>query len=296
MLKSHGRYDFSGINSRPTYEWPDGKRLAVHFSLNIEHFHFGQGLGSNIAIAMPQPNHRSFAWRDYGNRVGVFRILDLLNDLDLPAAMLINTSIYDYAPEIMEAVRARGDEVVGHGRTNSERQEDWSEADERAMLQEVYEAIARHEGTPPTGWLGPWLYQTYATPDLLQEIGYQYMMDWACDDQPIWFRTRAGKILSVPYPLEVNDSPAIAFRNYSAADFADMIIDQFDEMLLQSKNQPLVCGISLHTFIVGQPFRLRQLRRALQHIADRRDDIWLTRPGNIARHVADLPPGTVPGS
>jgi allantoinase len=296
MLKSHGRYDYSAITRRPDYSWPGGKRLAVFIALNIEHFIFGEGLGSDLAVPMPPPNHRSYAWRDYGNRVGFWRLLELFDELGLPVAMQANTEIYDYAPEIMEAVRQRGDEVVGHGRTNAETQTDMSEAEEAAMLKEVYETITRHEGKPPAGWLGPWLGETYVTPDLLKETGFSYTLDWPCDDQPIWLRTRSGPLLSVPYPLEINDSPAIVFRRNTAADLADMMIDGFDEMRRQSEKQPLVFGISLHTFVMGQSFRIPHLRRALEHITAHAGEVWFTHPGRIAEHAASLPPGTVPGS
>ena len=102
------------------------------------------------------------------------------------------------------------------------------------------------------------------------------------DDQPVWLKTRKGRILSVPYPQELNDSAAIIGRHVSAAEFADMVIDQFDEMLEQSREQPLVMGISLHAMIAGQPFRLRQLRRALAHLAQHREAVWITTAGEIA--------------
>jgi allantoinase len=136
----------------------------------------------------------------------------------------------------------------------------------RRLIKETTEVITHHESQPPAGWLGPWIAQSHVTPDLLQESGYTYLLDWCHDDQPIWFQTRNGRILSVPYPQEVNDIPAIVARKVSAADFADMIVDNFDEMLEQSTRQPLVYGIALHPYIVGQPFRLRHLRRALQQI------------------------------
>ena len=150
------------------------------------------------------------------------------------------------------------------------------------------------EGKPPQGWLGPWIAQTAVTPDLLKEAGYDYFLDWQCDDQPIWFRTRSGPLLAVPYPtMEVNDSPAFIYRRVSEPDFTRMIVDNFDEMLEQSERQPLVCPISLHSFIVGQPYRIRELRRALQHVARHKKRIWLTHPDKIAAHVAGLPEGVV---
>ena len=116
------------------------------------------------------------------------------------------------------------------------------------------------------------------------------------DDQPIWIRTRQGRLLAMPYPIEVNDTRGIVWYRYTAEEFAEMIVDQFDEMLAQSTHQPLVCPISLHPFVIGRPYRLRRLRRALQHILAYRERIWLTRPRDIYAHVASLPAGVVPGS
>jgi peptidoglycan/xylan/chitin deacetylase (PgdA/CDA1 family) len=293
-LPSHDRYDYSPIVSRPDYDWPGGKRLAVYIALNLEHFAFGEGLGAELAPGGPHPDVLNYAWRDYGNRVGAWRLLDLFNQLKLPVSVLINSSLYDYCPQLLAAFRARGDEFVAHGRTNSERQSTMPEPDERAMIAEVTATIERHEKVRPTGWLGPWISQSRLTPDLLKEAGYSYALDWCCDDQPIWFRTRSGALLAVPYPQEINDIPAIAVRRASAAEFADMIVDQFDEMRDQSRGQPLVCGIALHPYIVGQPFRLRHLRRALTHIASHTRNCWITHAGAIASHFRKIqgePPG-----
>lgn len=288
---SHGRFPYSAITQRPVYDWPNGKRLAVYLGLNLEHFAFGQGLGAELAPGGPQPDVLNYAWRDYGNRVGVWRMLELFDDLGLPASVLVNSSIYGYCPEVMEAVRARGDEIVGHGRTNAERQGVLAEAEEARLIGETTAVIAAFESKAPAGWLGPWISQSAVTPDLLQEAGYTYLLDWCMDDQPVWMKTRSGgRILSVPYPQEINDIPSIAARKDSASQFADMIIGNFDEMLEQSQKQPLVMGIALHPYIVGQPYRLRELRRALTHIGRSRGDIWFTTAGAIAEHAAEAMP------
>jgi peptidoglycan/xylan/chitin deacetylase (PgdA/CDA1 family) len=297
MLPSHDRYDYSAIVDRPDYTWPGGKRLAFYLALNVEHFAFGEPPGGDFTSVSLPPYHRSFAWRDYGNRVGVWRLLELFEALGLPVAVLANAAVYDYCPRVLEAFRERGDEFVGHGVSNSYRQGDLPEHRERALIAEATETIRAFAGKAPEGWLGPWISQSWITPDLLREAGYRYLLDWHCDDQPVWFRTRGEPILSVPYPcMEVNDSPAFLYRRVSEPDFTRMIVDNFDEMLEQSRAQPLVCMVSLHTFVVGQPFRLRELRRALQHVAAHRDDVWLTHPGAIARHIASLPAGSVPGA
>ncbi|MDR3516330.1 MAG: polysaccharide deacetylase family protein [Azospirillaceae bacterium] len=284
----HGRYRYSPILSRPDYAWPGGARLAVYIAINLEHFRFGEGLGAELAPGGPQPDVLNYGWRDYGNRVGIWRLLALLDDLALPASVLVNSAIYEYCPEVMVAVRARGWEVVGHGRSNAERQGILPEDEEEELIADTTTAIRRHEGTAPAGWLGPWISESPVTPDLLQEAGYRYLLDWCADDQPIWFNTRRGRILSVPYPQELNDIPAIAVRRTDAATFADMIVDQFDEMLDQSRDQPLVFALALHPYIVGQPFRLRQLRRALRHVAGTLHPVWHSTAGAIADHAIGL--------
>ena len=291
----HDRYDYSPIRGRPRYAWPNGAGLAVYIAVNLEHFAFGEGLGAELAPGGPQPDVLNYAWRDYGNRVGAWRLLDRLDALGAPASVLINSDIYAQAPGLAEAFRARGDEFVGHGRTNSERQGVLEEAAEAALIAEATAVIAREEGAPPRGWLGPWISQSRATPDLLAEAGYDYLLDWCMDDQPVFMRTRSGPILAVPYPQEINDIPMIVARKIEGAAFAQMIIDHFDEMLAQSAREPLVMGIALHPYIVGQPHRLRHLRRALTHIAGRRERIWLTTAGAIAAHVRALPAGIVAG-
>ena len=293
-LPRHDRYDYSALPSRPDYSWPGGKRLAVCICNNIEHFAFLEGLGSDgTQIGAPQ-NTRNYAWRDYGNRVGQWYLFDLLDEMGAPASHNVNTAVLDYCPEIVERIKARGDEVIGHGRTNAERQDVLSEVEEARLISESTQGVIRHFGTPPAGWLGPYLAQSPVTLDLLKEAGYSYILDWPADDQPFWMRTRAGPILSVPYSIEINDSPAIVFRQHSAREFEEMMIDQFDEMLVQSERRPLVYTVVLHPFVIGQPFRLRAFRRAMEHILRHQDQLWLTTPGDIARHCENLPAGLVP--
>lgn len=293
-LVTHGRYAYRPIVGRPHYEWPQGKGLAVFLALNIEHFPFGEGMGIPLANAQPEPDVVNFSWRDYSNRVGVWRMIAEFDRLELPATVLANTAMYDHAPQVIDAFRARGDEFVGHGVTNAERQGDISEDDERDLIARTTAKLNEHEGKRPLGWMGPWVSQTRVTPDLLAEAGYSYMMDWAADDQPIWMATRnGGRILAIPYPRPSNDIPGLHGAGMTPRDYADTLIDQFDEMREQARAMPLVFNLSLHPFLVGWPYRLRHIRRVLEHIAAHRDEVWLARTGDIAAHVAALPEGTV---
>jgi allantoinase len=139
-----------------------------------------------------------------------------------------------------------------------------SEADERALIAEVTEVIKKHEGKQPGGWMSPGAHPSALTEDLLAEAGHRYTLDWPMDDQPVWMKTRNGPLLSVPYPHE-----SMLILHHGTSTAFDMAIDQFDEMLAQSDKQPLALGITIHSFIVGQPFRPRQFRRVLERIARR---------------------------
>jgi peptidoglycan/xylan/chitin deacetylase (PgdA/CDA1 family) len=291
--RTHDRYPYSPIPARPVYDWPGGKRLAIYIGLNLEWFSFGEGLGAELAPGGPQPDVLNYAWRDYGNRVGVFRLAALFEELKVPVSLLINSEMYRHAPQ---AVAAFPDaEFIGHGRSNSERQGVLTEYKERVLIEETTAAIEKHSGKRPRGWLGPWISQSTLTPDLLQEARYRYLLDWCHDDQPVWMKTRHGRILSVPYPQELNDIPQIVARKREGAEFADMIVDSFEVMHEECVKRPLVMGIALHAYIVGWPHRFKHLSRALKHITQRADErVWFTTAGGIADHAEQLPAGTVP--
>jgi peptidoglycan/xylan/chitin deacetylase (PgdA/CDA1 family) len=296
MLRTHDRYDYTPLPTRRSYAWPDGSRLAVYLGVNLEHFAFGEGLGAELAPGGPHPDVLNFSWRDYGNRIGAWRLLQLLDELQLPASVLLNSAMYSYAPQLVAAHRARGDEILGHGRTNSERQGILPEPEEARLVAQATEAIITHEGRHPRGWLSPWISESFSTPDLLAEAGYGFTLNWCADDQPIWLRCRgATRLMAIPYPQEVNDIPSIVARKDSATQFADMILGEFEERLRQvaCDGQPQVMGIALHPYIIGHPYRLRELRRALSHIALRRDAVWITRAGDIFDAACALPEGCV---
>jgi len=294
MLKDHGRYPYSPINARPDFSWPQNKRLAVYAAINVEVFPYGEGMSVELSPRQPEPDIPNFTWRDWGNRVGIWRMLELFDEYKLPAAALMNTEIYAMCPQIADALRARGDEFVAHGRTNAERQAGMSEAEEKALIGEVSRVFIEREGHAPAGWMGPWVNETWVTPDLLAEAGYTYVMDWAHDDQPVWLNTRSGKkLLAIPYARPTNDLPVMFGAKTPPALWADMMIDQFNEMLRLSKKTPLIYNFSLHPYLSGHPFRMVHLRRVMAHIAAHLDEVWWTTPGAIAAHCAELPPGTL---
>ncbi len=286
MLKTHGRFAYRSIEDRPRFRWPGGKGVAVFFALNVEQYAFGEGLVEDLVPGMTKPDVLNASWRDYGMRVGAWRLLRDFEAAGIPLTILLNSEVQDHAPDFLAACRTLGHEISCHGRTNSEAQAGLDEAAERALIAEATQRISQAEGRPPPGWLGPWLSETERTPELLVQSGYRYVMDWCADDQPFWLQTASGPLLSLPYSQEVNDSAAIMGRHVGAAEFADMIIDQVDQLVADAADGvALAFGVALHTNIIGQPFRRRHLARALRHIRDRAGDLWITRGADIAEFI-----------
>jgi Polysaccharide deacetylase len=254
----------------------------------LEHFSYGEGgLGLSYSPGIPHPNTYNWAWREYGNRVGGWRLLALLQQHGIPPTVLLNSECYEHCPQLVDAYRAAGTEFVAHGRTNSIHPNDLDEEAERAMIRDIVEMMTEREGKAPAGWMSPGANPSAVTEDQLAENGFRYTLDWPMDDQPVWMRTRGRPLLSIPYPHEVNDVPMIAFHHGTAGAFAEMMIDNLDELLEQSAQQPLVCGIVTHSFIVGQPYRLRRFRAAVEHLVGL-PGVWITTPGAIAEHYAGI--------
>ena len=252
---THNRYPYSPIPARAVYDWPGGKRLAIYVGLNLEWFSFGEGLGAELAPGGPQPDVLNYAWRDYGNRVGVFRLAELFGDLQVPVSLLVNSEMYRHAPRNNRGFRrCRNRRSRSH---NSERQGELTEYQERLLIEETTAEIERHSGKRPRGWLGPWISQSPLTPDLLHETGYRYLLDWCHDDQPVWMKTRGRPHSLAPYPQELNDIPQIVARKREGLEFADMIVDAFEVMHDECSKRPLVMGIALHAYIVGWPHRFK---------------------------------------
>jgi allantoinase len=286
-LPSHDRFDYSGIKGRPEISWPEGKRLAVYFAVCVEHFPYNEsGLGVSYSGGLPHPNTYNWAWREYGNRVGGWRLAELAREQGIPLTILLNAACYDHCPDLVKDMKGTDGEIVAHGMTNAVHPNSLSEADERQMITEVTAAVRQHDGLAPAGWMSPGANPSRVTEDLLQEAGYSYTLDWPMDDQPTWMKAGNGHLLSIPYPHEVNDVPTIVFHDLPADGFARMAIDNFDELLANAQSEPLVYGITLHTFIAGQPFRIRQIRSAIEHMKKQSDQVWFTTAGEIARRYA----------
>ncbi len=277
-------YRYSPIVERPPLVYPGGKRMAFYVGMNVEHFRAGVRSTSRAAVTAGLPvdvlNH---GWRDYGTRVGIWRLIDLLDRLGLGATVLANAEATTEYPQIVAAGNERGWAWVAHGQTNSELWTDMEPDAEREALRAVLDGIAAATGTQPQGWLGPALTETASTPALLAELGLTYSLGWGvADDRPFPLEVPGARFIAVPYSIEVNDIPAFLDQSTSAGEFGQMIVDQFDVLHAEAQARPgAVFGLSLHPFLVGQPFRMPALERALRHVRAH-DDVWFCTTDELA--------------
>jgi allantoinase len=279
-------YDYSPIVEREPVRWPGDARVAFYVGLNIEHFYVDRPATSFTDVtAGLVPDALNHGWRDYGPRVGIWRMIESFDRHGIRASVLLNSDVCDRYPQIIEAGRARNWAWLAHGKSNSMLHTGMSVDEERASLTEIVDTIERATGRRPRGWMGPALTETFETPKLLAELGLSYVLDWTSDDQP--FRLNVPEMLSVPYSVELNDLGLFAHRSFTGPDFVRIVKDQFDQLYADSADSGRVMALALHPFVIGQPFRHRYLDEALDYIANH-PEVWLTTADEIAEHYAGM--------
>ncbi|HEY2533345.1 MAG TPA: polysaccharide deacetylase family protein [Xanthobacteraceae bacterium] len=277
-------YGYSPIVSRPRLAWPNGARLAFYIGLNIEHFEVDKPATSiSGATTSFVPDPLNYGWRDYGVRVGIWRMIDAMDRYGMRASVLLNSDVCKHYPQIVDAGRKRNWAWLAHGKNNSTFQVGMNVEEERKYLTTVVDTITAATGQRVRGWLGPALTETFETPRLLKELGLTYVLDWCADDQP--FALNVPGMIAVPYSLEVNDISMCIGKSLSGEHFCQMIIDQFDQLYKDSEPSGRVMALCLHPFVSNQPHRQKYLERALDYIC-RKPSVWLTTSDEIAAYYA----------
>jgi peptidoglycan/xylan/chitin deacetylase (PgdA/CDA1 family) len=271
-VKPHERLTYSPIAGRAPLALPDGARMVVWTIVNVEEWDIDRPMPRTVltppAGGVPKPDIPNWAWHEYGNRVGFWRMLEVLDELKIRAVLAINgTAIRSYE-EISRAALERGWEFMGHGYTQRSMQ---AVEDEREDIRKTTAAIREFTGRAPRGWLGPGLTETWDTPDILAEQGYDYVSDWVLDDQPVWLKTRSRPLVSVPYTQECNDVAMMLIQHHKASEYADRAIDQFDQLYADSKDSARVMALVVHPYIMGAPHRLKYYRKALEYTLKKKD-------------------------
>ncbi len=261
-------FPYQAIVDRPRVTWPNGARVAVWVIPNIEHFH--------IEIGAQVPDIRNHSRRDYGNRVGVWRIIEVLAKHGVRGTVALNAEVGRFYPRIMEEVTKLNWELMGHGLTNSVLLTGMPKEDEAALIAEVHEVIGQW-GQTMRGWLGPGLSETWHTLDLLRDNGVEYVCDWVNDDLP--YRMNNG-LYSIPYSIELNDMPLFNMPSIDIGEFERRIRETFDVLYEEGARNGRVMAIALHPFLIGVPHRIRTLDRALSYIASHRN-VWFATGSEI---------------
>ncbi len=264
------RIAYSAIKDRPRLALPHGARLVVWVIINVEEWNPRETMPRTVltppAGGSPEPDIPNWAWHEYGNRVGFWRMVEVLDRFRIPAVMAINgAAIQTYEP-IALAAKERGWEFMGHGFGQKNMQK---VPDERADIVKTTDAIRKFTGRAPRGWLGPGLTETWDTPDILAEEGYEYVSDWVLDDQPVMLKTRTRPLVSVPYTQECNDVAMILIQHHKASEYKDRAVDQFEQLYADAQNSARIMALVAHPYIMGAPHRLRYFRETLEHMQSR---------------------------
>jgi peptidoglycan/xylan/chitin deacetylase (PgdA/CDA1 family) len=284
----YGPFPFVPITQRPRYELPEGARVALWVIPNIEFFGLDDPMPGNHNERIPRgsaliPQVRAWSQREYGNRIGIWRVMEVLDRYGIRGTVALNSDICDNQPQIIEAAMARDWEMMGHNQTNAIRLNEMQPQQEAESIRATLDRIERATGKRPRGWLSSGLSETWNTLDTLASAGVEYVADWTCDDQPFYMTLGEKKLVSIPYSFEINDAPMFYYNKVSTADFEEMIKRQFDTLYREGEQSGRVMAVCLHPFIIGVPHRIGALDAALDYICSH-DKVWRATGAEIVTH------------
>ncbi len=282
-----GFYDYLRYDQRPKITWPNGARVAFWVAPNIEFYELDPPKNpTRGAWARPHPDVLNYAYRDYGNRAGVWRMIEAMARYNVRGSVSLNVAVCEHHPEIIEATTKLGWELYSHGVYNTRYLFTMTEEQERAVIQDSIDTIKKHTGQKLDGWLAPALTYTDRTMDLIAEMGLTYCCDLFHDDQPCPVKTKTGRLASIPYSLEMNDVIAFNVNLLSPRAYGEIIKRQFDRLYEEGARSGTVMCIPLHPYLIGQPHRLAAFEDALRYVTGH-DKVWLATGREIARHFID---------
>lgn len=271
------RVPYRLANERPALAGPGGKPIIVHVGLNIETWPFDQPMPRKL-LPGPHgvdslPDVPNFSWVEYGLRAGMPRLFELFGSRGIPVSAILNAGICDDYPRLAERVGEAGWEIMGHGYRQRPLQADGKEAE---LIESCLERVRKFFGKRPRGWLGPGLKETPDTPDILKACGIDYVCDWTLDDLPDWMTTKHGRLLSIPYTVEINDVPVFAIQEHSSQEFYARFRDTLECYAEEARRQPRILTIALHPHIIAVPHRIAYLRRMIDELIGRPDTVFMT--------------------
>ena len=277
-------YDFWPYRGRPKIEWPGGAKLAFWVAPNLEFYEIDPPKNpSRASWAKPHPDVVGYGHRDYGNRVAHWRMLDVMAKHGVPGSVSLSVAMCQHHPEVVESANAAGWEFFSHGIYNTRYTYGMDEAQERAIIEDSIRTVWEATGQTIKGWLAPALTHTTRTMDLIAEYGMTYTCDMFQDDQPQPVHVQQGKLISMPYSLEVNDHYGFFVYNMTPRGYCEALKRQFDRLLEEGETSGTVMCVPLHAYLIGQPHRIGPFDEFLAYVKQQ-PGVWVTTAAEIADH------------
>ena len=277
----HEYYEWTPIATRTPLRWPEGARVALCVVVSLEHYEWEPPAEAYTSPTMPGgvgpnpfPDICNVSHREYGNRVGIFRVMSVLDKHDIRATVAVDAAIAERCPFLIEECQKRGWEFISHGMTvNRMITSSMSEDEERQYISTAIEAIKKATGTRPAGWLGPEYGESMRTPRLLAEAGLKYVCDWPNDEQPYPMRGTSGSFFFLPMFLDLDDVLAGWTRHAPIMEWSRQVGEAFDGLYRDGRENGRLMVLNLHPWFIGQPYRIKYLDRALAHISNQQR-VW----------------------
>lgn len=281
----HDRYEWSMLSERTKIAWPNKKPLAVWVNVCLQFFPLNQqGVPFKVpgGMTMPYPDLRHFSLRDYGNRVGLYRILKALDKHNITPTFAMNTLLAKRTPYLVDMLKERDNEILCHGyHMDALHYGGQNRQQEAELVKTSLNELRALTGQNISGWLSPARNQSENTPELLRQNGIEYFCDWVNDDMPYRFNTSDGPLWAMPLSNELDDSFIMMNNLHSEQSYAEQVMDACDYLLAEA--QQLNCGrilaLNIHPWMLGQPHRISALEQVLEHVTSKQ--VWSASASDI---------------
>ncbi len=279
------RYGWSILQQRKPVSWPNDARIALWVVPALEWFPLdmkGKPFKPPGALVTSYPDLRHYTLRDYGNRVGIFRVMKALDRLGIRASVAINAAVAARYPSLVKTCVARDWEVIGNGLDMDHlHYEGLPNEEERKLIEDSLTILRDASGQKIRGWLSPARSESFATLDLVATTGIDYVCDWINDDMPFAMRTESRSLHSLPLSNDIDDYTILVQNRHAEDAYAQQVCDQFDVLYKESETQGgRILALSLHPWVIGQPYRIGALERALKHVMGHKG-VWAATGSEI---------------
>jgi allantoinase len=290
----HAHYPYSPLPTRPALTWPSGKSLAIGALVLLEHYEWDPPAdayslrnSSGGLIKLPAPDYVQLTHREYGHRVGVFRLLDTLERYGIPVTVAVDKLTAVHYPWLIDHLNQRGCELIGHGVAASQLiTSKLSQEEEAEIIFDCLDTLEKLSGSRPSGWFSPEGVESSRTPELLAAAGVNYVCDWPNDEQPYKMTTPVGELVSLPLFLEVDDEFALWHRRASLTSWEGMIVAAATRLHMDGQTSARHMMLTLRPWLTGQPFRIRTLDRALRQVTQL-DAVWAAHGSDIVKAFSE---------